>query len=358
MKMNKSNLVSYRFINQEQSLSIINQASEKQFSGCMQVFTASYKWFLYLDKGKLIYIHNSDRMFELIYRKLYHLSQEIGQVFKRIYEGINESFCINSQGQSLFNLDYWAICWLVNHKLISETQAGIIIEEIALEIFPDILKQKEGFCQFSPNNITLHHMPRFCYLDVKSIVFRACNYSDKKILFKEQVELPAFLEFTLKKSQERPQEVNTNLQKSSSATSIQTIIPENDNLWNKQEGNKLCKIVCIDDSPTMLNVINSFLNEDFFTVELIDNPLKSLMKIVRTKPDLILLDISMPNLDGYQLCSWIRKHRDFRHIPVIMVTAKTGFINKAKAKMVGASGYLTKPFTQEELVDKLMRHLY
>lgn len=99
------------------------------------------------------------------------------------------------------------------------------------------------------------------------------------------------------------------------------------------------------------------MDAEFFTVELIDNPLVSLMQIIRTKPDLILLDISMPNLDGYQLCSWIRRNSEFKNIPVIMVTGKTGFINKAKAKMVRATDYLTKPFTQEQLLTIINKYL-
>jgi twitching motility two-component system response regulator PilG len=116
-------------------------------------------------------------------------------------------------------------------------------------------------------------------------------------------------------------------------------------------------IACIDDSPTVLQAIRSFLDDNSFSVLMIDNPVKALMQIVRSKPDLILLDVTMPNLDGYELCSLLRKHPSFRHTPVIMVTGNTGFIDRAKARLVGASGYLTKPFTQSDLVKMVFKHL-
>ncbi len=80
-----------------------------------------------------------------------------------------------------------------------------------------------------------------------------------------------------------------------------------------------------------------------------NDSLKALTQIIHTKPDIILLDISMANLDGYELCSLLRKHRIFCKTLVIMVTARTEFIDKVRAKMVRASGYLTKPFIQFDL---------
>ena len=116
-------------------------------------------------------------------------------------------------------------------------------------------------------------------------------------------------------------------------------------------------IACIDDSPAILKAINAYLNDENLSVIMINDPVKALMQVIRSKPDLILLDVTMPNLDGYELCSLLRKHPSFRRTPVIMVTSHSGFIDRAKAKLVGASGYLTKPFTQPELVKMVFKHL-
>ncbi|NJR39124.1 MAG: response regulator [Leptolyngbyaceae cyanobacterium CSU_1_4] len=116
-------------------------------------------------------------------------------------------------------------------------------------------------------------------------------------------------------------------------------------------------MACIDDSPTVLNAIHSFLNDKGIGVIMINDPVKALMQIIRNKPDLILLDVTMPNLDGYELCSLVRKHPAFKNTPVVMVTSNSGFIDRAKARLVGASGYLTKPFTQPDLLKMVFKHL-
>jgi twitching motility two-component system response regulator PilG len=116
-------------------------------------------------------------------------------------------------------------------------------------------------------------------------------------------------------------------------------------------------IASIDDSPTVLQAMNSFLDDENFAIVTISDPLKALIQVVRCKPDLVLLDVTMPNLDGYELCSLLRRHSNFKHTPIVMVTGNTGFIDRAKAKLVGASGYMTKPFTRSELLKMVFKYL-
>jgi twitching motility two-component system response regulator PilG len=118
------------------------------------------------------------------------------------------------------------------------------------------------------------------------------------------------------------------------------------------------KIVCVDDSPTILKEISYFLEDESFSVFTISDPVKALMQIVRLKPDLILLDVRMAGINGYELCRLLRNHSLFKYTPIIMVTGNTGLIDRVKARLVGASGYLTKPFTQSELLKIVFRHLF
>lgn len=117
------------------------------------------------------------------------------------------------------------------------------------------------------------------------------------------------------------------------------------------------KIACVDDSLAMLNEITRLLGNDQFTVTAINNPVRALMQIVRVQPDLILLDVGMPGMDGYELCRLLRNHPLFEKTPVIMVTGHTGIIDRARAKLVGATDYLTKPFTKEGLLKMVNKHL-
>jgi twitching motility two-component system response regulator PilG len=116
-------------------------------------------------------------------------------------------------------------------------------------------------------------------------------------------------------------------------------------------------IACVDDSPTMLREISRFLGEENFTVVAINEPVKALMQIIRSKPDMILLDVGMPGMDGYELCRLLRNHPLFKTTPVVMVTGHTGILDRAKAKLVGATDYLTKPFTQSGLLKMVFKYL-
>jgi len=120
---------------------------------------------------------------------------------------------------------------------------------------------------------------------------------------------------------------------------------------------KTWKIACIDDSQAMLNEIERLLDTEEYEVALINDSLKALMKLASIRPDLILLDVGMPNVDGYQLCALIRKTHMFKETPVVMVTGHKGLLDRARARLAGATDYLTKPFTQVDLLKMVMRHL-
>ncbi|WP_414518135.1 response regulator [Nostoc sp. PCC 9305] len=120
---------------------------------------------------------------------------------------------------------------------------------------------------------------------------------------------------------------------------------------------KVHKIVSVDDSPTILKEISYFLENENFSVVTINDPVKAVLSIIRHKPDLILLDLNMLGIDGYELCRIIRNNSLFKNTPIIFVTGNKGIVDKVKAKLVGASGYLTKPFTRAELLKIVFMHL-
>ena len=117
------------------------------------------------------------------------------------------------------------------------------------------------------------------------------------------------------------------------------------------------KVVCIDDSPTILKEIQRFLPDDRFQVTAIDDPIQASSIIFRIEPDLILLDITMPKINGYTLCGLLRSSVIFDKTPIIMVTGNTGLVDKTRAKLAGATDYFTKPFTKEGLMAIVGKYL-
>lgn len=110
------------------------------------------------------------------------------------------------------------------------------------------------------------------------------------------------------------------------------------------------RIVCIDDGVSIRKAVEHILSQQGYEATAIGNPLNALSLVFQLKPDLILCDIAMPELDGYEICAMLRRSTAFRETPIIMLTGKDGFIDRVKARMVGATDYLTKPFGEAELL--------
>ena len=126
---------------------------------------------------------------------------------------------------------------------------------------------------------------------------------------------------------------------------------------NPTQKSKTWKIVCIDDSPTILSEIARFLDGNKFKITAVDDPVQAVSKIFNINPDLILLDITMPKINGYKLCGLLRSSGKCDNTPIIMVTGNTGLIDKARAKLAGATDYFTKPFTKEGLNQIVAKYL-
>ena len=116
------------------------------------------------------------------------------------------------------------------------------------------------------------------------------------------------------------------------------------------------RILCIDDSATICRAVEYILHNHGFQVMAVPSPIKALSLVFQYKPDLILCDITMPELDGYELCGMLRKSSAFAKVPIIMLTGKDGFIDRVKARMVGATEYLTKPFGEKELLTTVEKY--
>ena len=126
---------------------------------------------------------------------------------------------------------------------------------------------------------------------------------------------------------------------------------------HSQENRSIKGIVCIDDAAAICKTVQSILQPQGYNAIAFTNPLEALNRVFQLQPHLILCDIVMPDLDGYQLCAMLRHSSAFRLVPIIMLSAKTSYIDRAKANMVGATDYLTKPFEPTELLSLIKKYL-
>ncbi len=116
-------------------------------------------------------------------------------------------------------------------------------------------------------------------------------------------------------------------------------------------------IACIDDSHTVQRQVKMVLEMSGFQVLGITDPISCLTSLVRQKPALILMDITMPEIDGYELCTMLRQSRHMRNVPIVMFTGRDGLIDRMRAQLVGANDYITKPVNADKLISKVQRLL-
>ncbi len=116
-------------------------------------------------------------------------------------------------------------------------------------------------------------------------------------------------------------------------------------------------VLVVEDSPTTRKVISMALADRGLEIHEARDGLEALSRLSEVKPDLILLDIVLPRMDGYEILSVIKRNPAFKQIPVIMLTSKDGIINKMKGRLAGSTAYLTKPFDPKELVSTVEKHL-
>ena len=94
-----------------------------------------------------------------------------------------------------------------------------------------------------------------------------------------------------------------------------------------------------------------------FEVLTITEPLQSVSILLQRKPDLIFLDLIMPNTNGYELCTFLRKTTTFQEIPIVILTGRDGVIDRVRAKMAGSSDFLSKPPDPTKVLQILRKFL-
>ena len=115
------------------------------------------------------------------------------------------------------------------------------------------------------------------------------------------------------------------------------------------------QVMVVDDSPTIRTAVSEILERHRYRSVAAEHGLDALARLNEEIPDLIILDIRMPKMDGYQVCKVLKANQQTRHVPVIMLSAS--LIDKVRGRMVGAVEFISKPFRTQELLKLLDRHM-
>jgi chemotaxis family two-component system response regulator PixG len=132
--------------------------------------------------------------------------------------------------------------------------------------------------------------------------------------------------------------------------SVQTRFPSNP-IHHSSQSEQKPVVVCIDDSPMVAKELELLLCPHGMEFLYEQNPLQAIPTLLKQKPNVILLDLVMPVSNGYEVCAQIRRVSCLKTIPVVILTGSDGIVDRVRAKMVGADGFLSKPIDAQKLIE-------
>ena len=116
-------------------------------------------------------------------------------------------------------------------------------------------------------------------------------------------------------------------------------------------------VLVVDDSPTIRKIVEVTLRRERIKVLGVADGLSALAAVADKQPMLVLLDITLPGMDGYQICQVLKQRPSSKNIPVVMLSGRDGFFDKMRGRLVGSTQYVTKPFDPAALVKAVTKHL-
>ena len=117
------------------------------------------------------------------------------------------------------------------------------------------------------------------------------------------------------------------------------------------------KVMVIDDSNTIRKSAEVILKQEGFEVFTASDGFEAMSVITDRRPDIIFVDIMMPRIDGYQTCKLIKNNRFFKNTPVVMLSSKDGLFDRARGRVAGSEQHINKPFSKQELLQAIDRHV-
>lgn len=206
-------------------------------------------------------------------------------------------------------------------------------------------------CGYSAKYIKQYVAPKLWQLLSQVIGEKVTKLNAKAILEKELRQHSSWVQFSFGQSQGGLADTGYRI-----FSTFESSNPPEQGL-NAQGIHSGTSILLVDDQPNNLDVLSSLLEEQGFDVRQAINGSVALQAVSITLPDLILLDINMPELDGYTVCQSLKADSKTQHIPIIFVSALDETWDKVKAFSVGGSDYITKPFKVVEVLARVENQL-
>jgi chemotaxis family two-component system response regulator PixG len=116
-------------------------------------------------------------------------------------------------------------------------------------------------------------------------------------------------------------------------------------------------VACVDDSPLVCQTMEALLVAAGYQFVGVNDGLRAFSTLLARKPEVIFLDLVMPNTNGYEICGKLRKLDCFRNTPIVILTGNDGIVDRVRAKLVGASAFLSKPIDAGTVLSEIRKHV-
>lgn len=121
--------------------------------------------------------------------------------------------------------------------------------------------------------------------------------------------------------------------------------------------NPAFRVLLVDDSSTVRQTLKQMLQESHCDISLAEDGFEALLHCSIAKPDIVFMDITMPQLDGFQVCSLLKANKLFAQTPIVLVSANDNPLDRAKAQLVGAKDFIAKPFRKQDVLEAVERYV-
>ena len=396
---------------------VFKQLSGSKDNGCLQVVYNSTIFFIYFNEGKLIYATNSLAPFERLERQLRRLSNQNHKLTNQAIQAPRSQFRNDLQSYTQIPSDYQGILWLSGQDYLTPQETVTLLRRITREVFESLLCLPAlSQYQFIPRTQKLSELCKFDLLayieqcqqrllswqtfakhiyssyqrlyllnskttitnlnsnqnETISKLLTGLNFRqiaaiiDRDELIVAKILYPSIINQSIVLRDPKPpfdslpkliqknifEKINDDWQPTEGTNKI-----DSNSKKTLQFLEKSWKIACVDYSPTLHDTLKRLLDNNLFSILAIENSLNALAELIEFQPDLILLDVDMPDINGYELCTLLKKRHDFKDTPIIMLDGDRGLINLTKFTLANATDRLTKPFTKSSLFNVIFKYI-
>ena len=350
------------------------------------------QWVFYLYLGRLVYAtggnHPVRRWRRNLVANLPHLPTHITAIQADI-----DSLDLSDDRDCW---EYELLCLWVEQQKITLEQASKIIRNTLVEVLFDVTQVMQVTCQLKPDK-NLPFSTRLVLIDAEQVIAEAQtlwqSWQSAKIADRSPDMAPIITQPQELQQQTNPKLYHTLSQLLDGQQTLRDLsvrmkkdvvivtrsllpyvqrglvrlinisdieppkLPEKNSPGQNNASNHSITIACVDDSPLVYQTMEKIITDAGYNFVGINDALRAIAMLLAKKPDLIFLDLIMPNANGYEICSQLRKLTFFKHTPIVILTGNDGLVDRVRAKMVGSSDFISKPVDANVVLETIRKHL-